>query len=278
MINDVPVQERKNFTLSSKPNNTEETYSKAPVYQFAQNLLQKMGFQEGQPIGKNPQKKTALLKPIEFQSRGDREGLGVNPMKTYKYIGEKEKQENQKFKQIVILNGKYKKMRGVVLEVIKTQGQSDSFLVELKSNGEKIKIQNDQFIDEKQYKEDKSRSRSKSKCEKQLKWITSGIVVKVKNKHYMGGKFYNKNISISDVQDEYSFTALGSNGELIEDLKEKDVKVTLPKKGGRVCIIKGEYKGEIGQFIEKKEKKRVQVKLENGKVFEFEKKCVCRLI
>lgn len=54
-------------------------------------------------------------------------------------------------------------------------------------------------MDAKLYKEEKSRSRSKSKGEKQLKWITSGIVVKVKNKHYMGGKFYNKNISISDV-------------------------------------------------------------------------------
>lgn len=61
-------------------------------------------------------------------------------------------------------------------------------------------------------------------------------------------------------------------------MKEKDVKVTLPKKGGRVCIIKGEFKGEFGQFIGKKEKKIVLVKLENGRVFEFEKKCVCRLI
>ncbi|CAK92543.1 unnamed protein product (macronuclear) [Paramecium tetraurelia] len=278
MINDVPVQERKNFTLSSKPDNTEDTYSKAPVSQFAQNLLSKMGFQEGQPIGKNSQKSSALLKPIEFLSRGDREGLGVNPMKTYRYAGEKEKQESDKFQDVVILSGKYKKMKGVKLEVIKTQGQSDTYLIELKSNGEKIKIAADQVVEAKFYKEEKSRSRSKSKSQKQLKWITSGIVVKVKNKHYQGGKFYNKNISISDVQDEYTFSALGSHGELIEDLKEKDVKVTLPKKGGRVCIVKGEFKGELGQFVEKKEKKIVLVKLENGRLFEFEKKSVCRLI
>ncbi|CAD8145864.1 unnamed protein product [Paramecium pentaurelia] len=278
MINDVPVEERKNFTLSSKPDNTEETYTKAPVSQFAQNLLSKMGFQEGQPIGRNPYKNTALLKPIEFQSRGDREGLGVNPMKTYKYIGEKDKQESEKFQDVVIISGKYKKMKGVIVDVIKIQGQSDTYLVELKNNGEKIKIAADQVVDAKLYKEEKSRSRSKSKSQKQLKWITSGIVVKVKNKHYQGGKFYNKNISISDVQDEYTFSALGSHGELIEDLKEKDVKVTLPKKGGRVCIIKGEFKGEFGQFVEKKEKKKVLVKLENGRLFEFEKKCVCRLI
>ena len=64
MIEDVPVNERKNFILQSKPDNTDNTYAKTPVSSFAQNMLQKMGFQDGKPIGKNPL--TALMKPIEF--------------------------------------------------------------------------------------------------------------------------------------------------------------------------------------------------------------------
>jgi hypothetical protein len=37
--------------------------------------------------------------------------------------------------------------------------------------------------------------------------------------------------------DEYSFCALGPKHEIIEDLREKDVKPVLPKKGGNVYIL-----------------------------------------
>lgn len=35
MIEDVPVNERKKFILESKPDNTDDTYSKTPVSSFA---------------------------------------------------------------------------------------------------------------------------------------------------------------------------------------------------------------------------------------------------
>lgn len=34
--------------------------------------------------------------------------------------------------------------------------------------------------------------------------------------------------------DEFTFCALSEKGEVLEDLTEKDVKVTLPKKGGKI--------------------------------------------
>ena len=53
----------------------------------------------------------------------------------------------------------------------------------------------------------------------------------------MNGQLYNKKITIQDVMDEYSFCALGPKHEIIEDLREKDVKPVLPKKGGNVYIL-----------------------------------------
>ena len=97
-----------------------------------------MGHQEGKPIGHNPA--TALLKPIEFLSRGDREGLGVNPMKTYKYIDEKKDKETKKFKDVIILYGKYKKMEGVITEVYEKKGEQNHYQIEIKKNGDSIKL------------------------------------------------------------------------------------------------------------------------------------------
>lgn len=103
-----------------------------------------MGYQEGKPIGRNPA--TALLKPIEFLSRGDREGLGVNPMKTFKYIDEKKK-ESKKFKEVIVVQGKYKKMEGVITEVFEKKGESNTYQIEIKSNGDSIKVSEDQIVE-----------------------------------------------------------------------------------------------------------------------------------
>lgn len=103
-----------------------------------------MGYQEGKPIGRNPA--TALLKPIEFLSRGDREGLGVNPMKTFKYIDEKKK-ESKKFKEVIVVQGKYKKMEGVITEVFEKKGEQNTYQIEIKSNGDSIKVSEDQIVE-----------------------------------------------------------------------------------------------------------------------------------
>jgi hypothetical protein len=48
------------------------------------------------------------------------------------------------------------------------------------------------------------------------------------------------------VIDKYSFTALDINNVLIDNLSEKDINVTLPDKGGKVKVVKGDYAGIIG--------------------------------
>jgi len=56
--------------------------------------------------------------------------------------------------------------------------------------------------------------------------------VKIRNKKYRNGKYYNKKITISDVVDENHFIGMDSDDAVLEDLSEKDIKATLPKKKG----------------------------------------------
>lgn len=56
--------------------------------------------------------------------------------------------------------------------------------------------------------------------------------MKIRNKKYRNGKYYNKKITISDVIDENNFIGMDSDDAILEDLCEKDIKTTLPKKKG----------------------------------------------
>lgn len=58
----------------SLTDNTEETYSKMPVSQFALQMLTQMGWEQDKGLGKNH--KNALMKPVEFLPRPQQAGLG----------------------------------------------------------------------------------------------------------------------------------------------------------------------------------------------------------
>ncbi|TNV71968.1 hypothetical protein FGO68_gene6460 [Halteria grandinella] len=113
----------------------------------------------------------------------------------------------------------------------------------------------------------RSRSRSpkkEAKDLKKLKWVLPNIIIRCISKKVADGKLYNRKLRITDVPSAYQFLASPIEGENVvyECLREKDVETVIPKDGGEVAVLKGEYKGEVGKVIgrdKKKERVTVQV-------------------
>lgn len=79
--------------------------------------------------------------------------------------------------------------------------------------------------------------------------------------------------------DECHFLAICPDGSIVDDLREKDIKPILPSKGGRVVILKGGCRNEIGVFEEKVDKKNVRIGLlgSNDSIV-LRKRDVCSII
>ena len=89
------------------------------------------------------------------------------------------------------------------------------------------------------------------KKEKELSWIVPGIFVRIINESIKNGDVYNKKGYVEDVVSPFLFTVLLENNQFVENLKESDVETALPKIPGRVKFVRGSWKGEVGQLIEK---------------------------
>lgn len=58
-----------------------DTYTFQPIDGFGEKVLRGLGWKEGETLGRDPNSKTALTKPIAFVPRVPRAGLGSGPSK-----------------------------------------------------------------------------------------------------------------------------------------------------------------------------------------------------
>ncbi len=60
---------------------TFDTYTLQPIDGFGEKVLMGLGWKQGDALGRDPNSKTALAKPISFMPRLPRAGLGTGPSK-----------------------------------------------------------------------------------------------------------------------------------------------------------------------------------------------------
>jgi hypothetical protein len=98
----------------------------------------------------------------------------------------------------------------------------------------------------------KQKSDRNGREEKPITWVVPHIRVRIINKHFNGGKYYNLKGRVDDVVSVSRFTVvLDGGGNILEGMLEKDVETALPKVGGNVMILRGEHKGEVGKLLER---------------------------
>ncbi|CAI5499130.1 unnamed protein product [Closterium sp. Naga37s-1] len=106
-------------------------------------------------------------------------------------------------------------------------------------------------------------------------WLMPHIRVRIVDKRIHGGGLYLKKGTIVDVvtpttcdvlldsgsseAGERSGNGVSSRGNLVQGLKEKDMETALPKKGGRVMILRGANRGQVGKLLERRGEEGVAV-------------------
>ena len=75
-----------------------------------------------------------------------------------------------------------------------------------------------------------------------LRWVVPGIRVRVRNKQRT--ELYGQKVTVNDVLDQFSFTVL-ANGQIIDDLTEKDVQTLIPPVNSYVLILDQNCTGKL---------------------------------
>ncbi|GJP31813.1 hypothetical protein CLOM_g19214 [Closterium sp. NIES-68] len=106
-------------------------------------------------------------------------------------------------------------------------------------------------------------------------WLMPHIRVRIVDKRIHGGRLYLKKGTIVDVvtpttcdvlldpgsseAGDRSGNGVSSRGNLVQGLKEQEVETALPKKGGRVMILSGPNRGQVGKLLERRGEEGVAV-------------------
>lgn len=317
-LENVPLEARYNADNIIGDDVNEYSYERMPVSSFGMSMLESMGFYEGRGLGKNPE--NALHQPIEFVPRHHRQGLGADPKpsflqknknkdntqlvggvkedgktKNYITIGEKLVEKKKKTLErnvdVIITKGKHKDLQGKILNVNQIEKEC---IVELEINEESVKVKFDEVVimeenEKKASKEipsilhkpiKKETKQEISSHKKELKWVIPNIRVRVISKKLSDGKYYNKKVLITDILDSNTFSALTTQGETINFLKEKDIETLLPELETNVIIVKGKNKGKVAtlKLRDKSKNKVILQYLDNLEYDEMTQDDVCEFL
>lgn len=266
--------------------------------EFGEKLLKGMGMGnpevEGVSLGKRP------VGFVQYNPRPDNLGLGAIPkkelldkIKSGKDITSKDLRsrmfdnksgflkENDSLKfgdAIIVIEGKYEGLDGIVVEV--DEEDDRCVTIQLSLNQKNVKVQTksleklahpqktSQIEPVQQPKvEINEETAAESKKKKKLKWILPNINLRVISKDYKGGKYYQEIGYVNDILDSRSFSFILRTGEFFEDLEEKQLETVMPKIGERVLILKGDHRGVIGVLKERNKKENsVLIKIEENQI------------
>ena len=213
-----------------------------------------------------------------------REGTVMNDnsqrkSKNYVNIGEKPVERKRRKlgmeSRVEIVGGKHVGLTG---KIISMNEETKEVIVQLELNEENVKVKREEVALEEEDEREvegvtkkvihKEKSIKEEKKEKKLKWIMTGLRVRIISKKYHNGKFYNIKVSINDILDTYSFTAVTNNGEVLYSLREKDVETLLPEVENNIMIVKGEKKGQMA-VLKSRDRKKNKVMVQNLDDFEY---------
>jgi len=89
--------------------------------------------------------------------------------------------------------------------------------------------------------------------------------VKIRNKTLRGGAYYSKRAWIIDILPGGNCSLrLDGTGEILDDVRQDDLETIVPGEGGRVVVVVGPMKGELGKVIEKEaDRDKVHVQIDS---------------
>ena len=110
-------------------------------------------------------------------------------------------------------------------------------------------------------------------------WLAVGLVVKCTDKRLQGGAYYKQKGSVEKLVDRYTaHVRMTISGDLLK-LDQEVLETVIPAAGGRVLVVNGAWRGQIGSLVAIDEARFcVRVQLDSGQLLEaVEYEDVCKL-
>lgn len=94
-------------------------------------------------------------------------------------------------------------------------------------------------------------------------WLRPQLRVRIIDKRFKSGKYYNCKVEIVDVVTRDTCICKTQEGKLLEDISQSMLETVIPKtEPSYVMIVDGKYRGQLGEIIKKdKEKCRATIQL-----------------
>lgn len=98
--------------------------------------------------------------------------------------------------------------------------------------------------------------RAKHDRPRQSCWLLPGIRVRIMSKSISGGRLYGEKAVVEDIEDMYECTATllvddGRSRRIVEGVAQSQLDTALPKRGGRVMIVRGSLRGNRGRLTDR---------------------------
>lgn len=134
-----------------------------------------------------------------------------------------------------------------------TKYKKETDYPEKEKNGRKEYRENS--LERKESKKESSSSKkesSSSKKESSSSWIHPGLKVRIIDKYYKKGKYYEKKVAIQEVLTPKNCNCITDRGERLEEIESRMLETVVPRElGSQVMILNGEYKREIGKIVDR---------------------------
>ncbi|XP_010448489.1 PREDICTED: protein MOS2-like [Camelina sativa] len=233
--------------LASLPDAPElEDFENFPVDGFGEALLAGYGWKPGQGIGLKAKED---VKIVEYKKWSGNEGFGFTldcPKGKAKEIGKSDKSRNSITKEVRTVSGR------------ETLGSGSQEEVKVGINVEKYRV----VVVSKRSRETERESRAEVRaCKKNYRggqtrekdsWLTSHIRVRIVSKDLKGGRLYLKKGVVNDVVGQTTCDiTMDETKEVVKGIDQKLLETALPRRGGRVLVLSGRYKGSFGSLVEK---------------------------
>lgn len=273
---------------------TRDVYAAAPLANFGDTLLKKMGMGREDVEGSSLQKRPKDV--VQYNPRPENLGLGAIPKKElldkikkgqeitgkdlrsrmFDNTSGREKEDNGlKFgDQVRVTEGRYEGLEGIVIELDEEDDRYATIQLNLNQKNVKLHIrglekqslkmgqinkQPSAMIVENEDQDEKSDKRKK------LKWVLPNIILRIISKDYGHGKYYEEIGYVNDILDKKTFSFVTKSGDILEDLREKQLETVMPKIGEKVLILRGPHRGVVGILKERNKKENsLLVKIEEN--------------
>ena len=83
-------------------------------------------------------------------------------------------------------------------------------------------------------------------------WLYPNIRVRIVSKSFQGGRLYLKKAVVADVLSPRECVLELEGGEVMNNVPQRVLETALPKRGGRVTVLQGPFRGQRGTMLDKK--------------------------